>query len=160
METNLPIRQKPRRRKPSRVTLSQAKAAAQSAGMDVVRIDNLLDHARIGKFIEQLGATKISRSVLLDARGQIDDKLKKIEGYIAQSDGDLPLVIELHKLHKAYMELKVHNEANQMKATTEERPETTQAAPLVMAFPPGTAIQTTITAPDLKNITHDTPDSE
>lgn len=159
MVMNSPALQ-PKRQRSKRITLSQAKAAAESAGMAVVKIDNLLDHARIGKFIEQLGATQISRSVLLDARGQIDEKLKKIEGYIQQSDGDLPLVIELHKLHKAYMELKVRNEQSQMKAAKEEKQETSHTAPLVMAFPPGTAISTTITSPEMKNVTDVSPNAE
>lgn len=157
---NLPAPLQPKRQRSKRITLSQAKAAAESAGMAVVKIDNLIDHARIGKFIEQLGATQISRAVLLDARSQIDEKLKRIEGYIGQSDGDLPLVIELHKLHKAYMELKVRNEQSQLKAAKEQAAETSQTAPLVMAFPPGTAISTTITSPELKNVTPALPQPE
>lgn len=152
MNLPAPIRQK-RPPKVKRITLAQAKVAAQSIGMEVVKIDNLLDHARIGKFIEGLGATQISRSVLLVARGQIDDKLKMIEGYIAQSDGDLPLIAELLKLHKGYVELKIRNEQSQLKAAKEEKNETPGGAPLVMAFPPGTAISTTITSPELKNVT-------
>lgn len=159
MNLPAPIQQKPARQKSRRITATQAKAAAESCGLDVVKIDRLYDEARIGKYIEQLGATQISRSTLLVARDKVEDSLIKIEAYIAQSDGDMPLIIELHKLHKAYAELLIRTAQTDLKAE-KEKTEAPHSAPLVMAFPAGTAISTTITSPELKNVTPSLPEPE
>ncbi len=157
MNLPAPIQQKKPRAK--RITVAQARIAAHSCGLEVAKIDRLYDEARIGKYIEQLGATQISRSTLLVARDKVEDHLNKIESYIAQSDGDMPLVIELGKLHKAYAELLIRIAQTDLKAER-EKTETPHQAPLVMAFPAGTAIQTTITHPELKNVVDVTPNSE
>lgn len=145
---NLPAAPK----RPKLITAAQAKAAAEQCGLEVVKIERLYDKARLGKYIEQLGATQISRSTLLVAGDKIEAALKKIEAFIAQSDGDMPLTIELMKLHKGYTEALIRVAQTDIKAENEKAVEP-KAAPLVMAFPPGTAIATTITTPEIKNVT-------
>lgn len=150
MNLPAPIQQKPKRI--SRITAKQARAAAQSCGLEVAKIERLYDEARLGKYIEQLGATQISRSTLLVARDKVEDSLRKIEMYIAQADGDMPLIIELGKLHKAYAELLIRVAQTDLKAE-KEITEMPRQAPQVLPFPAGTVISTTITAPEIKNIT-------
>lgn len=140
------------RPKTKRITAAQARSAAQACGLEVAKIDRLYDQARVGKYIEQLGATQISRSTLLVAKDKVESSLNKIEMYIAQSDGDMPLIIELRKLHKAYTELLIRVAQTDLKAK-EEKIEVPHQPPQVLPFPAGTVISTTITAPEIKNIT-------
>lgn len=133
----VPVKKRPRK---TLITAGQAAKAAEACGLTVAVVGNLLSSARLGKYIEQLGAIPISRTKMLVAAHKAEEVIAKCDALIAQNDGDLPLQIDLTKLKAIYLDIFLKAVQGQMKAPREPAAETSSAAPLVMAFPPGTEI--------------------
>lgn len=108
--------------------------------MAVVKVERLAAESRLGQYIEQLGATRIGRSTIMLATEHAKDAVEKCDRFIAQQDGDLPLVIELNKLKLSFVDLMLRGAAAQMRAEKKESPEGHVSAPLVVPFPPGTQV--------------------
>lgn len=122
------------------ITASQAKAAAQECGMSVVKVERLAAESRLGQYIEQLGATRIGRSTIMLATEHAKEAVEKCDRFIAQQDGDMPLVIELHKLKASFLDVILRGAAAQIKAEKKEAVEGHASAPLTIPFPPGTQV--------------------
>lgn len=133
------LKQKDRKRRPRKdlITLAQAEKAANECGMVVAKIGGLKNQAIIGKYIEQLGATQISRTAIMARKHSLEADVAKIQTFIDQQDGgDLTLIMDLFKLKAIFADLALKHDQAQMKI----KGETTivqSAAPVMMAFPPG-----------------------
>lgn len=130
----------PKPKKERLITTAQARAAAELCGMTVVKVDRLAAESRLGQYIEQLGATRIGRSTIMLATEHAKDAVEKCDRFIAQQDGDLPLVIELHKLKASFLDVMLRGASAQIKAEKKEAVEGNRSAPLMVPFPPGTQV--------------------
>lgn len=122
------------------ITQAQAEKAAKELGMSVAKIGGLKDKARIGKYIEQLGATQIGRSTLLIAQHTAEQDLTKIDQFIAANDGgEICLIMDLYKLKAIYTDMVIRAAQAQMKLKGDVQA-AQSTAPILPAFPPGTQI--------------------
>lgn len=128
---------KPRKRSKDLITQAQAEKAAAACGMAMIKIDGLKDKARVGKYIEQLGATQISRASIMARKHDLEADIQKINGFINQQDGgDLCLIMDLLRLKAMFADAALRHDQSQMKI----KGDTTVVqgvAPVMMAFPPG-----------------------
>lgn len=133
----LKSKDRPRRRKRDNlITQAQAEKAAEQCGMVVAKISGLKNQAAIGKYIEQLGATQISRSTILIVQHKAQEDLEKIDQFIRANDGaEICLIMDLYKLKAIYADIVIRTAQSQMKIKGDNV--TIQAqAPIMMAFPP------------------------
>lgn len=141
---------KPRKKRKDLITQAQAEKAASACGMAIIKIDGLKDKARVGKYIEQLGATQISRAAIMARKHGLEADIQKIDGFINQQDGgDLCLIMDLLRLKALFSETALRHDQAQMKI----KGETTivhGAAPVMMAFPPGVTAMA-VRTPDPSN---------
>lgn len=70
-----------------KITRQEAEDAAKDAGLAVIRVKRLEASAKIGKFIDELGAKRIGRTTIVMAQEAIEEAIKQCDEAIRMLDG-------------------------------------------------------------------------
>lgn len=129
--------------KEAEIKVEEAEAAAQEAGLSVIRVKRLKASAKIGQFLEQIGAQRVGRTVLLLAQEHLETGIQQCDDLIAKADPKEvgpELIIEVVKLKQAFTDQLIKAGVAQMKTEERAAAATQQNKTLTMPFPPGSQI--------------------
>lgn len=125
------------------ITLKEAEEAAADAGLSVIRVKRLEASAKLGQFIEQLGAQRIGRTTLVIAQEAVEDGIKQCDSIIAKADseeGTLELMVEILKIRQGFTDQMIKTGSAQMKGDEKAIAGGGSQKTLNIPFPPGSRI--------------------
>lgn len=130
-----------------KITLAEAEAVAQDAGLAIIRVKKLSASAKIGKLIDQLGAKRIGRTTLVVAQESIESGIQQVDNAIAQMDGieDPAPIVELIKIKMGFVDAMIKAGTAMIRSEEVAQPET-GGNQLRVPFPPGSRVA--VVAPD------------
>src|ERR1044072_8804622 len=125
------------------ITVNEAEEAAAEAGLSVIRVRKLRGSSKLSKYIEQIGAQRIRRTVLIVAQDHIETGIQQCDDILAKANPDevgIDVLMEVVRIKQAFTYQLIKTGEAQMK--TEEKATSLVATPgrLNIPFPSGSQL--------------------
>lgn len=120
---------------PSKVTEEEALVACKVLGLKPIRVRRLAKSAIIGRFMEQLGATRVGAGRLMMVDQQIEKGLKLCDRFMGDYPHEPEVIASLMRVRAALTEAMLKSAHTMIKVNKDSGAVDLEMKPLVQAFP-------------------------